>query len=194
MRYEQARPVSDAEKAFKTSALFFGAHCVLAVALVLLAPAEAGLLPSFFRSWGAMLEIVAPSIYYLAALTAFPTQAWFATVVMWTLVPVSAVMAARLRYFWIPDETRFRRQPWLLLFGVALFGFITVFAMRYSPTDTEGYSRAARHLRLMASGPVPYGVYLGIAMGAVSMCIGFTARIIPLARRVLHDDFKNMRA
>lgn len=183
--------MSDSERSLRTSALFLGAHCILGLALVLLAPASAGSLPSFLKSWGSMLEVVVPAIHHIPALTAFPTEAWFASVIMWTLLPVFAVMAARLRWLWVPDETRLRRQPWLLLFAVAMFGFIAIGLMRYSPADTDGYGFASRNLSLMTSGRVAYGLYLGLMVCGAALCIGFLVRIVGVARRVMHDDFRN---
>jgi len=194
MRSERLRPVSESEKSFKSSVLFLGAHCALALAAVLVAPADGNSVPRFLRSWGEMLEVVVPSIQHIPVLTQFSAQAWFASVVMWTLLPLSAVIAARLRGLWIPNETRLRRQPWLLLFAAAIFGFVAVGMMRYSPVDTSGYGFGARNLAAMTGGRISYGIYLGLIVCGVGLSIGFLARLLPIARRVMHDDFKDMRA
>lgn len=137
-----------------------------------------------------LLANVIPSMRLFARVSSFPSQAQLTLAVLWTSVPISALIVARVPWFWVPDMTQLRRKPWALLLGTFVLGFIIVTMMRFDVDATHLWGRSARRVAALSNSRILFGITGGLVCGGVALCIGWLCRIPSTAREVLKDDFR----
>lgn len=165
--------------------LFVGNATVGAIA-IWLAPSADSAFARIVGSWGSMLQILVPSVRHIPDLTTFSWNAWFASVVVWTLMPLGTYAAWRCKALWTPDEIRIRRQPLLLMFGALVFAFVVVGAMQYSPTakSLSGFGFARRMLSRMVSSKEAYALALAFIATGVALSAGLLIQAAQLAHKI----------
>jgi hypothetical protein len=165
--------------------LFVGSSTVGAIA-IWLAPSAGSAFAYVVGGWGSMLQVLVPSVRHIPELTAFKWNAWCASVVVWTLMPLGAYAAWRCKALWTPDEIRIRRQPLILVFCALVFAFVVIGAMQYSPTTRSlaGFGFARRVLSLMVSSKAAYALVLGFIATGVSLSAGLLIQAAQLAHKI----------
>jgi hypothetical protein len=139
-----------------------------------------------------LLDNLIPSIGGHIAISSFPDHTRLTLAVLWTCVPISAVIVARVPWFWIPNMTAIRRHPSLLLAGALLFGFIILTMMLLTPdaSDLTRASYGARMVQAMSTSRILLGVIAGLMCSTVAWCIAMLFRLPSIAREAVHDDFR----
>jgi hypothetical protein len=180
--------VRDAGKDARDCLVFVGTHCLLAVALVHLFPADPADIWHPFATWGRAVSAVLPSVPAFADFVTFPAPASCTLVALWTLLPLSAWWVSRGD--WViptPNYTLLRRRPWILLLLAALFIAIVIgFAVVTSMNARHG--RAGRALESIRDGQISFGSFMGLKFSAMAIGIGVLPKLLRIAREVTSDD------
>lgn len=139
-----------------------------------------------------LLASIVPSISAFTRISSFPSNTQLTLAVLWTCVPISAFIVARVPWFWIPDMTRLRRSPWALIVLTMTLGLIIVMVMRLDVevATLSGRGQGARLFAGMSNLRILLGVTSGSMCAAVALCFGYLCRVPGLAREVLQDDFR----
>lgn len=186
---EWTAQVSAQEVSGTVSVVYFAVHALLGL-LCAFAPLGIASSPAVMR-YADLLANVVPSIGEFARVSSFPSHTRFALAVLWSCVPISAYIVARVPWFWLPNMTGLRRHPSMLLVATLLFGFIIVTMVRLDVdvTDVSGRSYFDRFAYALSSFRTLLGLTGGLMCATVALCIGALCRIPAIAREVLHDDF-----
>jgi hypothetical protein len=171
------------------SFVYFALHVVLGL-LCAFAPLSIASSPAVTR-YADLLANIIPSIGELARVSSFPSHTRLALAVLWTCVPISACIVARVPWFWIPNMTGLRRHPSMLIVATLLFGFIIFTMVRFdvNVSDVSGRSYFDRFTYALSSFRALLGIMSGLMCATVAVCIGALCRIPAIAREALHDDF-----
>lgn len=143
-------------------------------------------------NYAALVATIVPSIDAFVLISSFPSHTQLTLAVLWTCVPISTFMVARIPWFWIADMTRLRRSPWALVVLTLTLGLIGVMLMQLDvdASTLSGRGRGARLFAGMSNVRVLLGVMGGLMCAGVALCFGYLCRVLGLAREVLKDDFR----
>ena len=164
----------------------FAGNLVIGLFVMWSSPYLGELLRSIVVAWGSIAQIAVPSIQYISNLTSFQWEAWCASLVVWSVMPVGAYAVWRSKSLWEPDKYRMRRQPLILVFCVLLFAFVVVGMMRYSPMEQSlsGFGVARRMLSMMISSKLAYVSVLAFIATGVSIAAGLFIQALQLAHNL----------
>jgi hypothetical protein len=135
--------------------------------------------------WGRIIEALIPNVSGWASITSFEPPAWFTLVILWTLLPFTTWWVARgdwmLRE---PNRELFRSRPWVLvLLGAIVMGIAALVAF-LTPELSELTSggRSSRTMRAAVSSRTSFGIYAGLVLSIVAMCLGVVPQLVRLWR------------
>jgi len=163
---------------------FFGVFCAFVPLSIASTPAV--------THYTEVLATVVPSIGALTQISSFPSHTRWTLAVLWTSVPISAVIVARVPWFWIPDMTRLRRSPWLHLIAPLIFGLVIVMMTQLDPdvSNLSGRAYGERFVTALSNFRILFGAMGGVMCGSVALCCGLLWRVPSIGREVLQDDFR----
>ena len=158
------------QQSARLSAVYFGTYALAGFALTLL-PAAIGSSP-LIRSYALLWETVVPSVRDLVAVSRFADHARLTLTVLWTTVPFAAVAVARTPLFWIPDMTRLRRHPSLLIMAACMFGaaILSMFWLCPDESDIGGHSYFDRLVTTLSTSRLLFGPIVGLMCGTTALC------------------------
>ena len=171
--------------------IFVAVHCGFAVICMWLAPASRDDIPIPIEWWGRIVETLIPNVSGWANTTSFEAAAWFTLVILWTLLPLTSWWVARGSWmFRTPNRELFRSRPSvLILLGAVVIGIAALVAF-LAPESTElsSGSRSSRTMRAAVSSRTSFGIYAGLVLSIVAMCLGVVPQLVRLWREATGRD------
>jgi hypothetical protein len=150
-----------------------------------LAPATRADIPVPIEWWGRIIEALIPNVSGWANITSFEPPAWLTLVILWTLLPLTTWWVARGDWmFREPNRELFRSRPsMLILLGVIVIGIAALVAF-LAPEFRElsAGGRSSRTMRAAVSSRTMFGIYAGLVLSIVAMCLGVVPQLVRLWR------------